>query len=60
MIKCVNCDNVLSDGYIIKATAVIQIDYQSQLVNIKCRRCKQWNEKIPLDKLIRTELVRKA
>ncbi len=57
MIKCSNCDNILSDGFIIKAVSVIQINYREQLCNIKCRKCKHWEERVPLKKLIRLDLI---
>ena len=52
MIKCKECGNILSDEYVIKATSVIQIDYINKLCNVKCRKCKQWMEQIPLSDLI--------
>ena len=57
MIKCANCGNVISDGFIIKSVSVIEINYQKGLVNCKCRKCKTWNERLPINKLIRTDLV---
>ena len=57
MIKCSECDNVLSDGFIIKAVSVIQINYKEGLCNIKCRKCKTWMERVPLSKLIRLDLI---
>lgn len=57
MIKCSNCDNILSDGFIIKAVAVIQINYKERLCNIKCRKCKHWEERVPLKQLIRLDLI---
>jgi len=56
MIKC-ECGNIISDTYIIKSVSVIQINYKEQLCNIKCRKCKKWNERIPLNKLIKTSEV---
>jgi hypothetical protein len=58
MIKCENCGNILSDGFIVKAVSVIQINYKEQLCNIKCRKCKSWCERIPLSDLIRLDLIR--
>lgn len=58
MIKCTECGNVLSDGFIIKAVSVIQVDYKHQLCNVRCRKCKQWYERVPLHKLIRLDLIR--
>ena len=57
MIKCSECDNILSDGFIIKAVSVIQINYKERLCNIKCRKCKTWMERVPLSKLIRLDLI---
>ena len=57
MIKCSNCDNILSDGFIIKAVSVIQINYKENLCNIKCRKCKNWEERVPLKNLIRLDLI---
>ena len=57
MIKCSECDNILSDGFIIKAVSVIQINYKERLCNIKCRKCKHWEERIPLKRLIRLDLI---
>jgi len=58
MIKCDNCGNILSDGFVIKAISVIQINYKEQLCNIKCRKCKSWSERQPLADLLKTNLIR--
>ena len=58
MIKCSNCANILSDGFILKGIAVIQLNYREQLCNVKCRRCKTFNERIPLKELIRLDLIK--
>ena len=52
MIVCPTCQNVISDTYIIKATAVIQINYEEHLCNIRCRKCKNWILRIPFTDLI--------
>jgi hypothetical protein len=58
MVKCENCGNTLSDGFIIKAVSVIQVNYKEQLCNIKCRKCKTWCERIPISNLLRLDLLR--
>jgi len=57
MIKCDKCGNVISDGTIIKAVSVIQLNYKEQLCNVKCRKCKQWMERVPINKLFLTNLL---
>jgi len=57
MIKCQNCGNILSDGFVIKAVSVIQINYKEGLCNIKCRKCKTWIEREDLASLLRFDLV---
>jgi len=57
MIKCEKCGNIISDTMIIKAVSVIQINYKEQLCNIKCRKCKHFMERIPLNELIRTNQI---
>ena len=52
MIKCSQCENVISDLNVIKAVSVIQIDYAQRLCNVKCRKCKNFMERIPLSNLI--------
>ena len=52
MIKCSQCENVISDLNVIKAVSVIQICYEEQLCNVKCRKCKNFMERIPLSNLI--------
>jgi hypothetical protein len=58
MIKCDNCKNIISDGMVIKAVSVIQINYKEQLCNVKCRKCKQWIERIPLSELFLIHLIK--
>jgi len=58
MIKCDKCDTVLSDGFLLKSIAVVQINYNEQLINIKCRKCKNWLERIPLSHLFRLDLIK--
>jgi hypothetical protein len=57
MIKCEKCGNIISDTMVIKAVAVIQINYKEQLCNVKCRKCKNFIERIPLSQLIRTNQI---
>lgn len=58
MIICPNCQNVLSDTKIIKAVSVIQINYEAQLVNCRCRKCKTWIERVPISDLIDIKLIK--
>jgi len=58
MIKCENCGNVISDGFVIKSASVIQINYRERLFNVKCRKCKTWLERVPLGRLIRLDLLK--
>ncbi len=58
MIKCTNCANVLSDGFILKGIAVVQINYRESKCNIRCRKCKTWMERVPLKDLIRIDLIK--
>jgi len=58
MIKCKNCNNIISDGFIIKSTSVIQINYKEQLVNVRCRKCKTWIERLPISALLRIDLIK--
>ena len=58
MIECENCGNTMSDGYIIKSVAVIQINYKELMCNVKCRKCKTWTERIPLSRLIKLDLIK--
>jgi len=58
MIECKTCGNILSNGYIIKSTSVIQVNYKEGLVNIKCRKCKNWIERVPLSELLNFDLIK--
>lgn len=58
MIKCTSCDTILSDGFLLKSIAVIQINYREQLCNIKCRKCKTFMERVQLKDLIRVDLIK--
>lgn len=51
MIVC-ECGAVISDGVIIKNISVIQISKDKKLLNIKCRKCKKWHERISVDTLL--------
>lgn len=51
MIICPGCGSVISDGTIIKNVAIIQISPDKTLVNIKCRKCKEWLIRIPVKSL---------
>jgi len=57
MIKC-ECGNLISDTMVIKSVSVIQIDYKDRLCNVKCRKCKQWLERIPLENLLNLKAIK--
>lgn len=43
-VKC-ECGKVLFDGIVLKSVAVGQ--FSNGFVNLKCRNCKRWAERIP-------------
>lgn len=50
MITC-ECGAIIYDNIILKNVSVIQINKEKQLMNIKCRKCKRWLERVPVIKI---------